>query len=161
MPRLVALPGVWCTHQEATVRYPIADLFAHMAGSDDDCRRRLGISGGAYGPMVQRGLTFDQAERYAERAGLIPEFVWPEIVDELIERESRECAADGCTERFVPENPRRIYCSNLCRDRRHKADWFRRRYQSDPEFRARQIERTNQYHHDVIVPARQRRKASA
>lgn len=119
------------------MRYPIADLFALMPGSDNDCRRQLAISGAAYGNMVQHGLTFDQAERYAERAGLNIYVVWPAAVDELIERESKVCAAPACDERFVPTHPRRIYCSQRCQQNVAKAAWKRRRYQSDPEFRER------------------------
>lgn len=119
------------------MRYPISDLFAHMPGSDDDCRRRLSISGSAYGNMVQHGLTFDQAERYAERAGLLPYEVWPEMVDELIDLESKVCAAPSCDNRFVPDNPRRIYCCQRCQQNVASARWKRRRYQNDPEYRER------------------------
>ncbi len=66
------------------MRYPIADLFHMMPGTDDDKRRHLAISGGAYGAMRLHGLTLDQAERYAERAGLHPYEVWPLMRDDVI-----------------------------------------------------------------------------
>lgn len=65
-------------------RYPIGDLFAMMRSSDDDCRRQLALSGSSYGLAVQWGLTFDQAERYAERAGFHPYEVWPQMRDDAI-----------------------------------------------------------------------------
>jgi hypothetical protein len=147
------------------VRYPISDLFALMAGSDDDCRRKLGISGAAFGPMKQHGLKFEQAERYAERAGLLPYEVWPEMVDELIGSLERECAAEGCCERFIPSNPRRIYCSHICRDRKAKARWAQRRYQSDPEYAARRREAsTARYRREreyILAQRRRRREVTA
>lgn len=143
------------------MRYPIADLLAHMTGTPDDCRRQLRISGSAFGPMVQHGLTFEQAERYAERAGLPAYVVWPEMVDELLDRESKVCAADGCEERFVPLNPRRIYCSNTCRDRRAKTRWANRKYRTDPEYAARRRAASNARYaaeRDYILEQRRRRR---
>lgn len=131
------------------MRYPIADLFAQLPGNEKECCHRLGISGSSYGNFVQHGLTFDQAERYAERAGLNAYTVWPAMVDELIDRESKVCAAPGCEERFVPTHPRRVYCCRRCQQNVAKAAYKRRRYATDPEFRERlKAESTARYWRD-------------
>lgn len=43
----------------------------------------LGVSGESRHRLEREGLTIDQAERYAQRAGLHPCEVWPELVDDL------------------------------------------------------------------------------
>lgn len=67
------------------MRYPIADLIAMMrCDSEDQARRTLRI-GAQYHRIVDEGLTLDQAERYAERAGFHPYEVWPAMRDDVID----------------------------------------------------------------------------
>lgn len=118
------------------------------------------MNGGTFNAFKGHGLTLEQAERYAERVRLHPYEVWPDMLDEVLDTVTRVCAADGCDETFIPSNLRRIYCSKLCGDRRHKTRWAREKYRTDEAYRAAQIERVARYHQEVIVPARERRKVS-
>lgn len=143
------------------MRYPVADLMALMPGTWDESRETLRISAKSFAAMKRWGFTFEQAERYAERAGFPAMVVWPEIVDELVERETKECAAAQCTERFDPSDPRRRYCSPRCRENAARAAWARRRYQSDPEFRERRKVAGREYKREVRARARARRERTA
>lgn len=140
-------------------RYPLAPLAEAMHLTPYQACERLGATGRVGKAYRDRGVSEVVADRLATKAGLSAYEVWPELRDDVIA--SVVCAAEGCDETFDPTNPRRIYCSNLCRDRRHKARWARERYRTDPEYRAAQIERTARYHREVTVPARERRRSRA
>lgn len=116
-------------------RYPAQRLADELHVSLWQMFDQVGVSGRTARQARDEGFTELQADRYAARVGLSAYSVWPELVDDLIDTESRACAADGCEERFVPGNPRRLYCSTTCRDRRAKSRWRRNRYRADPEFR--------------------------
>lgn len=81
------------------------------------------VNGTYYRRARDLGLTADQADRWACAAGLHPFEVWPEMIDDQIEDQYRECDADDCSTRFVGDGRRR-FCSGTCR-RRMKARRYR------------------------------------
>jgi hypothetical protein len=80
------------------------------------------------------GVSAVQADTLANRIGVDPYQLWPEILDAAIAEVERTCAADGCDETFVPpaKVPGKKFCSRRCKGRENR----RIRYQTDPEFRA-------------------------
>lgn len=100
-------------------RYELQRLFDAMGRNHRDAAEELGISGATRRRLMTEGLTEQQADRYAVRAGMAAENVWPELLDDVIAEESRECAHPDCTERFVPHPraPHRRFCSHRCRRR--------------------------------------------
>jgi len=95
-------------------------------------QRRLRISNDSYRRFAADGLTEVQADRYADRAGLMAYEVWPEMVDHLVADAQRTCASDGCDELFVPTRPWSKYCSRRCYRRE-----VQRRQRRRPEVQAR------------------------
>lgn len=107
-------------------------------------------------------MPLEVAERCADRLGVHPYCLWPEMRDDVIASVVRVCAAEGCEETFEPLTVRRIYCSTRCRDRRAKADWARRRYRSDPVYREkRKADSAARYaaERDYVLAQRRRRTA--
>jgi hypothetical protein len=117
-------------------RYPFAPLKGHAPTHWELCQV-LRISKQSANAFTQHGITLEQAERFADRIQIHPYELWPEMADHIVEAMTKVCVADGCNETFEPKTKRRLYCSPRCRDRRAKANWARRRYQTDAEFRER------------------------
>jgi hypothetical protein len=120
-------------------RYPFAPLEAAVTVADGLRLDRTGhpvtssrIVADALGRTIQQvyrwrkiGVTADQADELAMRAGFHPFEVWPEIADDQIAAVSRSCPV--CSTPFVP-NGRRRFCSDRCRWNR-----YARRVRSTPE----------------------------
>lgn len=113
-------------------RYSLVDLVEAMrleVGAS--VTRALNISGQQLERYALHGMERNTAERLAERAGFIPYEVWPDLLLDLIAEQERECAADDCTERFIPGwrgGQNRVYCSPRCGARMHM-----RRYRQTEE----------------------------
>lgn len=105
-------------------RYPFDALARKMGVSPNQAGKQLGLSGSTLQDMQRRGLSDDQCERWALRAGFHPFEVWPELIDDRIADAGRECAAPGCDEVFEPANGKQRYCSTDCQRR----TWQRARY---------------------------------
>ena len=113
------------------MRYALAPLVEAAGMSEAEFGRRVGLSGSSLTKARRDGLIESAADRYACRAGLVPWLVWSDWLEDL----SVECAADDCTERFVPARNGHAYCSKRCRERVVS----KRRYHTDPAARARAI----------------------
>jgi len=109
------------------MRYPLAPLLDRIGGSHDDARRLLGMNHGAYNAFRGHGLKLEQAERYAERAGVHPFEVWPEMRDDVIaevmhvEPDARSVILHRCTVcgrrqsgELVSEAPERMEALLVC-----------------------------------------------
>lgn len=90
-------------------------------------RSRFPMNGAAYRQVLDRGLTEEQADRWAVKLGLLPAEVWPEWLDDL----EVECAAVDCSVRFVPVQAHQRYCGSTCSSRQRRRD----RYKADPTYR--------------------------
>lgn len=117
------------------VRYPFAPLEALLG--DVDLARVLGVSGRTIGIYKHRGLSDEQADKAAVRAGFVAYEVWPELLDDLIDGHERACGNRLCDERFVPLRSNHVYCSPRCRTNTQARRVKRRRYARDPEFAER------------------------
>jgi hypothetical protein len=95
-------------------RYPLEALVEASGLTEAALGRAVGLSGSTLVKARRDGLVLDAAERYAHRAQLHVFEVWPEIVEHL--------EAD-----------------RLERRRQIARESARRRYQEDPEVRARRI----------------------
>ncbi len=113
-----------------THRYPFAPLVEAMGCSANQAIIRLGISGKSGQEYRQFGLSEKVADRLAVRAGLHPFEVWPDMAEANLEAATIECAAEGCTERFIPTRKGHEHCSKRCSER----TWARRKYRTDPAF---------------------------
>lgn len=111
-------------------RYELEPLLRAAGGiSLKRLQQTVGFNGPTYRNVRDRGLTPDQADRYAVRLGLHPFEVWPELLDHQIVDAQRSCAATGCANTFMPHagkgGQNRRYCSDPCRAResmrRHRA----------------------------------------
>lgn len=114
-----------------TRRYALEPLADAMAMSLDAACKQLGVSGSTQQEYRQRGVTVRVADRLACQAGFHPALIWPTWHDDALADAEVECAADDCTTRFVPNNPRQRYCQERC----YKRQWQRDRYRNDPEWR--------------------------
>jgi ribosomal protein S27AE len=101
--------------------------------------KRLGIRGSTVVEYRDRGMSDYVAERLALKAGLHPYEVWPEMADARVQELERSC--EECGASFVPTRAGHRYCSTRCGQRVWNRAYQRRRYWSDPEYRARRIEK--------------------
>lgn len=62
----------------------------------------LNLSGSTYQQYRDRGVTAYVAHSLADKAGVHPYEVWPDLLDAEIASLERECAATDCSERFIP-----------------------------------------------------------
>lgn len=130
-------------------RYNLDALVAASGLTEHALGRKVGMDGTALRRAREHGLVESAADRYATRAGFHPHSIWPEMGDHAFEDHAVECAERSCTERFVPTRKGHRYCSPACRRRHADREWKRRRYQTDPEFRAAENARKRQYHVDA------------
>lgn len=140
-----------------TRRYPIEPLAELTRLSISQLCRRHGISG----TTAQAGLTADLADRVCIAHDLHPYNVWPDMADHHLADQQRTCADERCAATFTPEAARQRYCDDRCRVRRQKRDWYRRRYQSDADWRATQVDRVSRYQDEIgreAVNAAERRR---
>lgn len=120
-------------------RYPLGPLAALMGVSLHACAKSLGVSGSTFQKYRDEGMLERSAERLAVRAGWHPAEVWGDWLDDQIADCSRAC--DRCGESFVPWRRDQRFCSQPCNRAWWGAEMQRRRYRSDPVFRAREVER--------------------
>lgn len=140
-------------------RYPVEPLVAFSGLGLDEFRRRLSISGTTWVDVRENGVSPDRADRWAVKLGVDAYVVWPEMLDDVIQEASRECAAPDCTETFVPAFPerrKRLYCSRRCKSRISK-----RRSRSTPEGRAKANAAREAYRQDVLASEAGRRALRA
>lgn len=111
----------------------------------NDVRRAevLGCHPTAIRKWRRQGLTLERAESTAGAIGYVPYEIWPELLDDLIASQERECAAEDCEQRFLPYRPQNIYCSRRC-----KARVERRRYRARPEAKERKRESNRRYYEE-------------
>ena len=116
--------------------YPVSRLIEMTPLSKDQVRRKLGVSGTEWPRYINGGVSAATAERWAERLGLHPYEVWPELAKEhAANPTARECAHPKCTVEFVPRKSDHKYCCTRCQQNVAKAAWKRRKYAKDAEFR--------------------------
>lgn len=135
-------------------RYPLSRLLALMGGNLSEKYRTLRISGSTVQDYRRNGVSARVADSLAVRAGFDPYVVWPELLDDAIAAEERECAAPDCTVRFVPgpKAGKKRFCSRTCYMRVSE----RLRYRANPEpKRARQRE-----YDQLVRDAKARRRAA-
>jgi hypothetical protein len=126
-------------------RYPLAALLEATGLTEYQLTSRLRAKGISFdGTTLKRarekGLVETAADRYACAVGFVPWLVWPQMRDDIIADCSVPC--EECGDPFVPKMKGHRFCAQRCASR----NWKRRRYQADPEFRARENARTNEYH---------------
>lgn len=115
-------------------RYELEPLLRAAGGiSLKRLQQTVGFNGPTYRNVRDRGLTPNQADRYAVRLGLHPFEVWPEMAEHQIADAMRLCAATDCDSCFLPRDRHHRYCSPTCSSRHRR----RLRYQRDPEYRDR------------------------
>lgn len=120
--------------------YPFAALLEHMAVSPRQAQVILSSSGEAMKRYTERGLTAEQADRLACRAGFHPAEVWPSWWEDAERAAYQEFRARK------NETARRLYrASDKAEAKREKRRQYyaeaaeyersasRRRYWSDPE----------------------------
>ena len=88
--------------------------------------RRLEVAARQVYRWREIGLSRDQAEAMAERAGWMGFEVWPSILDDAVAELERECAGDDCAVRFVPGRGGQRYCSRRCMMRAANARYVER-----------------------------------
>lgn len=95
-------------------RYPFNRLAAVMGLTENACGEALGVTGSQLQEYRSRGLTDYQADRLSILAGEHPFVVWPELLEDRVERYVRTCVA--CSQPFVAgmDGARRHYCSTDC-----------------------------------------------
>lgn len=107
--------------------YPLAPLAEAMGLSEDKAYKALGINRKT--KTVRRirgeGMTADEADRFAVKAGFMPWEIWPDWTVELTGVGMVPCGS--CGELFDAYRPGHRYCSTTCRRREQQ-----RRYRTSP-----------------------------
>lgn len=139
-------------------RYPLADLISASGLSYDYARQGVGASGTSWTLAAREGLSEAVADRWACKLGLLALAVWPEMVDHQIAEVELECAAEYCSERFVPplNNPGKRWCSPRCRTLTAQ-----RRYRATELGKRRNVEGVRRYRQEVAEMIERRAKANA
>lgn len=112
--------------------YPLGPLAEAMGCTLSEVGRRLGVSGTTWKQYRDRGVSELVADRLATRAGLHAAVIWPEWMNDQIERSMRECPE--CGQRFFPVNRRHTFCHKTCGNRARSRKRYRRLYATDPAF---------------------------
>lgn len=125
-------------------RYPLQNLADVMGEDINSLARPLNLAGSTWKQYRDEGVSEKVADRLAVRAGFHPFVVWPEMAEDNFADFARECAAEDCTERFIPhwKTPFQKWCSTRCKQRIKT----RIRYQNDAEFRAKRSVQRRQYY---------------
>ena len=95
------------------MRYPLQPLLDAAGMSLSELRELCPMNGRVYRNARTIGLTEDQADRWSCKVGLLPWLIWSDWLEDA----ERKCAADDCTERFVPRDKANIWCSRRCYQR--------------------------------------------
>lgn len=122
-------------------RYPLEPLLKAAGMSLSQFGRRYGISGTTRQKLGGAGLTHEQADRWAARAGFNPAEVWLSWIDDEFADLAVECAERSCSTRFLPTSSRHRFCSTRCGSRERK----RQQYATDPVFAAKERQRVAAY----------------
>lgn len=128
--------------------YQLAPLVARLGlEPGESVARALGTSGATIARWATHGMSERTAERLAVEARLDPYLVWPEMLDVAIAEVERECAAEGCTNRFVPplRVPGKKFCHRNCKNRTLQ----RERYHSDADYRERKKTASRRYYSET------------
>lgn len=101
------------------MRYPFEPLESFVgAPSVLTFAERLGIDPRQVYRWRERGVTAEQADALAVRAGAISYEIWPQILDDTVAALEQECAAAGCDARWLRADGRgganRKFCSGRC-----------------------------------------------
>lgn len=121
------------------MRYALAPLVEAAGMSEAELGRTVGLSGSSLTKARRDGLIESAADRYAVRAGLVPWLVWSDWLEDL------SVSCEECAAMFVPARKSQRFCAPECQQRNQKRRWYRRRYQDDPTFRARENARSRAY----------------
>lgn len=118
-------------------RYPWAPLAAAMGLSEHQAAARLGVSGTTQQTYRRIGVLEETAERLADKAGLHPFEVWPELLEHrLADAEARRRALDAARQRrYRDRHP----------EARARAREYRRRYYAEHGEYERAQERRRYY----------------
>lgn len=123
--------------------YPLEPLLAKMGNpTAGPASRALGISGDSFKRYQANGLTEDQADRLAVRAGFHPLEVWDDW-DTAVEYVP-DAICPECGEGFDRGVWNQVYCSKRCKDRVNARRWY-----ADDEFRQRKVEANRAYRREV------------
>lgn len=108
---------------DTAVRHPELDLasFTQIFRTKNEARTATRLNASTFRRAEVEGLTLEQADRLAGRAGRHPTEVWPCWSDIAHAAVAVVCAAGGCDASFVPypsgRGSTRTFCSNTCRAR--------------------------------------------
>ena len=94
-------------------RYPLAPLLRAARLTQREACDQWAISGAMWGHYSLHGLSDDQAERLAIRAGFHPFTIWPQMRDDRIDNEKSVCR---CGAKFWPKPDRAFqeHCTPAC-----------------------------------------------
>lgn len=116
----------------------------------DDVAVRLGVSGAAVRSwrIGRNQIAERDAERYAAVLGLLDYEVWPELLERAVDEATTVCPT--CEERFTPKSRNHRFCSRSCNQRSpesraRRAAAAKRRYDADPENRAKRLAQSAAY----------------
>jgi hypothetical protein len=90
-------------------RYP----FAALGYTHNQSARTLNVSGSTWQDYMCHGIGREAAERIANKLGVHPYELWPEMIDD--DAGIRPCVE--CGSPFIPGRPHQTYCGVLCRHR--------------------------------------------
>lgn len=115
------------------------------------------------------GINPKKADTYAHACGLLDYEIWPHLLDQAINENTRTCEGPDCTAMFIATNPgpRRRFCSLLCRkrasyrrNRQARLDRQRARWAADDDYRETKKVIDAAYKRDSRAAARARRTAA-
>ena len=104
-------------------RFPLEPLAEAMRSTVDDMVADWPLTPHARGAARRLGITLDQAEEFATRAGLHTLTVWPDLYDHLL----IPCADPKCPNRFIPTRPLHKFCDPSCGYRYRSRERARKR----------------------------------
>jgi lambda repressor-like predicted transcriptional regulator/DNA-directed RNA polymerase subunit RPC12/RpoP len=125
--------------------------FTTLGLTHDQSARKLGVSGRTWQGYMCHGVGREAAERIANRLGVHPYELWPDMIDH--DAGAKPC--EECGKPFIPTRSTQRMCSPRCRSRR----WQRNRYQNDPDWRARDVAKSRAYYENYGDYCRQRQRA--
>ena len=120
------------------MRYPIEPLQEVTGWSSDRLRREGSVSGQTWKKYQAEGMPEPIADRLAVKCGLVPFLVWPNWLEDV----GKPC--EECGAWFVPFRRNGRFCGKQCQQRKAA----RVRYNSNPEYRARQLEQRRRYYEE-------------
>lgn len=124
--------------------------FLALGLTHNESARTLGVSGSTWQNYMCHGVNREAAERIADKLGVHPYELWPDMVD----HDAGVKPCEECGQPFIPNTTRQRFCDRNCAVRQ----WMRNRYQSDPDWRARDIARSRAYYEDYGDYCRNRQR---